>query len=195
MSTYKSLGGPASGIILTNDPTLARRIDAIAYPGLTANFDVAKSAALAITLLDWKQHGREYAAAMAATAHALAGALAQRGVPVFARDRGMTTSHQFAIEAARYGGGQAAAKLLRRANILCSGIGLPIAPVEGDLNGLRLGTPEIVRWGMTPKDMPQLAGFIADTLEHTRPADEIAREVTGFRSRFTTLHFIRDGNG
>jgi glycine hydroxymethyltransferase len=41
MSTYKSLGGPAGGLILTNDAELARRIDKIAFPGLTANFDVA----------------------------------------------------------------------------------------------------------------------------------------------------------
>ena len=42
MSTYKSLGGPPSGLILTNESDLAQRIDKIAYPGLTANFDVAK---------------------------------------------------------------------------------------------------------------------------------------------------------
>ena len=111
MSTYKSLGGPPSGLIVTNDAAVAERLDAIAYPGLTANFDAAKSAALAITLLDWKVHGRAYAAAMAATATALAEALAERGVPVFARDRGITTSHQFAIEAAvrrRPGGRQEA---------------------------------------------------------------------------------------
>ncbi|HSE73176.1 MAG TPA: aminotransferase class I/II-fold pyridoxal phosphate-dependent enzyme, partial [Dongiaceae bacterium] len=68
MSTYKSLGGPASGLIVTNEAEIARRLDAIAYPGLTANFDAAKSAALAMTLLDWKVHGRAYAARMAATA-------------------------------------------------------------------------------------------------------------------------------
>jgi glycine hydroxymethyltransferase len=191
MSTYKSLGGPPSGLIVTNDETLAKRLDAIAFPGLTANFDAAKSASLAITLLDWKQYGREYAATMAATAHALAEALVQRGVPVFARDRGMTSSHQFAIEAARYGGGQAAAKLLRKANILSCGIGLPIEPVAGDTNGLRIGTPEIVRWGMTPGDMRLLAGFVAETLEGARPAEEVGRDVTEFRARFTTLHFVR----
>ena len=57
MSTYKSLGGPPSGLIVTNEPELAKRLDAIAFPGLTANFDAAKSASLAITLLDWKEHG------------------------------------------------------------------------------------------------------------------------------------------
>jgi glycine hydroxymethyltransferase len=191
MSTYKSLGGPPSGLIVTNDAAIAERLDAIAYPGLTANFDAAKSAALAVTLLDWKVHGRAYAAAMAATATALAEALVDCGVPVFARDRGITNSHQFAIEAARYGGGQAAAKRLRQANILTCGIGLPMPQVEGDVNGLRLGTPEIVRWGMTPDDMPELARFIAGALAHDRASRSLAENVTTFRRRFSSLHFIR----
>ncbi|MBA4097668.1 MAG: serine hydroxymethyltransferase [Rhodospirillum sp.] len=191
MSTYKSLGGPPSGLIVTNDAAVAERLDAIAYPGLTANFDAAKSAALAVTLLDWKVHGRAYAAAMAATATALAEALVDRGVPVFARDRGISRSHQFAIEAAPYGGGQAAAKRLRRANILTCGIGLPIAPVDGDVNGLRFGTPEIVRWGMTAGDMPELARFIADALADERASGSLAENVTTFRRRFSSLHFIR----
>jgi glycine hydroxymethyltransferase len=191
MSTYKSLGGPPSGLILTNDQRIARRLDAIAYPGLTANFDAAKSAALAMTLLDWKVHGRAYAAEMAATAKALAEALAARGLPVYARERGITTSHQFAIEAAAYGGGQAAAKTLRQANILTCGIGLPMAPVDGDVNGLRIGTPEIVRWGMRAADMPALAGYIADALTGARALQSIAEDVTRFRRGYSTLHFMR----
>ncbi|WP_282610623.1 serine hydroxymethyltransferase [Pelagibius sp. Alg239-R121] len=191
MSTYKSLGGPAGGLIVTNDAALAERLDAIAFPGLTANFDAAKSAALAISLLDWREHGQAYAAAMVETATALAEALAEKGLPLFSTARGMTTSHQFAIEAARFGGGQAAAKRLRRANILTCGIGLPIEAVTGDMNGLRFGTPEIVRWGMTAKDMPELAGFIARALTEER-AEDVASEVTAFRRGFSKLHFIRD---
>jgi glycine hydroxymethyltransferase len=114
MSTYKSLGGPPSGLVLTNDAGLAERLDKIAFPGLTANFDAAKSASLAMTLLDWKVYGRAYAAEMVATAQALAGALADLGIPVFAAGRGFTASHQFAVEAGRFGGGQRAAKLLRQ---------------------------------------------------------------------------------
>ncbi len=190
MSTYKSLGGPPSGLILTNEPALARRIEAIAYPGLTANFDVAKSAALAIALLDFKRHGKVYAAAMAETAAALATALAARGLPVFAVAQGMTRSHQFALEAARWGSGQQAAKILRRANILSCGIGLPIAPVAGDANGIRLGTPEIVRWGMGPQEMPELADHIARALEAPEAAGSVASDVAAFRRRFTTLRFV-----
>ena len=57
MSTYKSLGGPAGGLLLANDAELAQRIEAIAYPRLTANFDAGLTAALAQTVLDWTVAG------------------------------------------------------------------------------------------------------------------------------------------
>jgi len=190
-STYKSLGGPPSGLLMTNDAELAQRIDAIAYPGLTANFDVAKTASLALALLDWKQYGADYAEEMAATALALAQQLEERGVPVFRTARGITGSHQFAVRAESYGGGHSAAKRLRRANILTSGIGLPIDPVAGDFNGLRMGTPEIVRWGMTVDDMPDLAGLLVDALTF-EDASAVAERVAAFRKKFQTLHFVRN---
>lgn len=191
MSTYKSLGGPPAGLIVTNDTTLAKRFDEIAYPGLTANFDVAKTAALAITLLDWKVHGPDYAKTMAATAQALADNLAAEGLTIYARARGYTTTHQFAVEASRHGGGQTAARRLRRANILSSGIGLPGPSMQSDVNGLRLGTPEIVRRGMGPEDMGELARLIAGALEGDLPPERLANDVTDFRRRFTKLKFVR----
>ncbi|MDN5763921.1 MAG: beta-eliminating lyase-related protein, partial [Microlunatus sp.] len=185
LSTYKSLGGPPGGLILTNEAELAQRIEAIAYPGLTANFDAGKTAALALTLADWQQAGPAYAAAMVSTAQALAAALVERDVPVFAAERGATASHQFAVLAARYGGGQAAARRLREVNLLACGIGLPVAPVTGDTNGLRLGTPEVARLGMTASDMPVLARFIASGLDSAADRAATARQVTEWRSVFT----------
>ena len=127
---------------------------------------------------------------MVATARALAASLVERGVPVFSTGQGITASHQFAIEAAAFGGGQTAAKKLREANILSCGIGLPIAPVEGDMNGLRIGTPEIVRWGMTVDDMPALAALVARGLRGNESSEQVAAEVTAFRQRFRHLHFV-----
>ena len=101
---------------------VAERLEAIAYPGLTANFDAAKSASLAITLLDWKAHGRAYAAEMTAVASALASNLIELAVPVFG---GGTQSHAFAVEAVEWGGGHSAALRLRMANLLTCAIGLP----------------------------------------------------------------------
>jgi glycine hydroxymethyltransferase len=188
MSTYKSLGGPPGGLIVTNDAALAERLDAIAYPGLTANFDAGRIAALAVALIDWKNHGTDYAAAMQATARALADALHRHGLPVYAAARGATTSHQFAVEAARWGGGQAAAKRLAKAGLLACGIGLPIAPVPGDVNGLRLGVPEIVRLGMAPGDMDELGTLIARAL--AGDPVEVAADTAALRRRFRTLHYI-----
>ncbi|HEU5266238.1 MAG TPA: aminotransferase class I/II-fold pyridoxal phosphate-dependent enzyme [Jatrophihabitans sp.] len=190
LSTYKSLGGPPGGLLLAKDAELAQRIEAIAYPGLTANFDAGKTAALAQTMLDWTVAGKAYAATMVDTAGALAELLAKNGVPVYRRTLTATRSHQFAVEAADYGGGQTAAARLRRANLLASGIGLPITPVVGDLNGLRLGTPEAVRLGMTVTDMPTLAAFITRALNDSPEA--VAGDVTAWRKQFRDIHFTTD---
>lgn len=190
MSTYKSLGGPAGGLIVTNDAGIAQSLDRIAFPGMTANFDAGRVAALALTLLDWREHGKAYGAKMIAVAQALARALAAEGLPVFAGDRGATQSHQFAVEAAAFGGGQAAARTLRKAGFLTCGIGLPLPEVAGDLNGLRLGTPEIVRRGVTEAHAPELARLIAAALRSNDPA-ALAPEVAALRRTFTGLHYVR----
>ncbi|MGL5009858.1 MAG: serine hydroxymethyltransferase [Paracoccaceae bacterium] len=190
MSTYKSLGGPAGGLIVTNDAAIAERLDAIAFPGLTANFDAAKSAALAITLLDWRDYGPAYAKAMVDLARALAQELLHLGLPVYGAEQGCTQSHQFAIAAAEFGGGQAASKTLRKAGFLACGIGLPLPEVAGDMNGLRIGTPELVRRGVTPADAPALAALIAEGLRSNDPS-AVAVRTKVLRARFQEMHFIR----
>lgn len=189
MSTYKSLGGPAGGLIVTNDAAIAERLDHIAYPGMTANFDAAKSAALALSLLDWRDYGHAYAQAMVALAQALAKELTAVGLPIFAADKGSTQSHQFAIEAAGLGGGQTASKTLRKAGFLACGIGLPIADVANDLNGLRIGTPELVRRGVTPQHAPALAALIAEALRSNAP-ETLAPRTAALRRTFQGLHYM-----
>ncbi len=186
MSTYKSLGGPAGGLIVSNDAEIAKALDTIAFPGMTANFDAAKTAALAVTMLDWKEFGSAYAHEMIAMSKALAAALDTQGVPVFAGREGFTNSHQFAVLAAQYGGGQAASKLLRKSGLLACGIGLPVEPVQGDMNGLRIGTPELVRWGMTVSDTERLAELIRRGLN----GESVLSEVSGWRAEFDRLHFV-----
>jgi glycine hydroxymethyltransferase len=189
MSTYKSLGGPAGGLIVTNDAEMAERFDAIAFPGMTANFDAAKSAAMAVTMLNWRKHGPAYARKMIDVAHGLAAALKIRGVPVFETAQGATSSHQFAIRAVAYGGGQAASKQLRKAGFLACGIGLPIEGVAGDMNGLRIGTPELVRWGVDVQHVDRMADLIAEALSSNNPS-AMAPRVRDWRGTFDTLHYM-----
>ncbi len=188
MSTYKSLGGPPGGLLVTNDAAMAERVDAIAYPGLTANFDASKTAALALSLLDWLDTGGpRYGQAMIDTAQALAAGLASRGIDLFQTVSGPTLSHQFAVQADNFENGDAhqVAVRLRMANILTSAIGLPT--VSGQ--GIRFGTPEIVRWGLGPQHMDELAGYIISAL--TNDPYTVAPQVSTFRQQFTTLHHIR----
>ena len=186
MSAYKSLAGPPAGLLVTNDAAIAERVDSIAFPGLTANFDAANTAALAVTLADWRACGSDYAADMVATAQRLATELERRGLPVHRSGDGpATVSHAFALRAPD--DGHAAAKRLRRANLLSSAIGLPDDPTAG----LRLGTNETVRWGMDADTMPELADLIAHAwaCDGDEEAADIAAAVTEFRGRFTRLRY------
>ncbi len=184
MSTYKSLAGPAGGLLVTNDEAIASRVDQIAFPGLTANFDAAKTAGLAVTLADWREFGHDHAAAMVETASVLASALDELGVPIATAAGGFTVSHALAIDARSYGGGHECAKRLRLANLLTCAIGLP----SGDGDGLRVGTNELVRWGASATHMAPLAELISRALDAEDPST-VATDVTEFRSQFTNIHF------
>ncbi len=191
MSTYKSLGGPAGGLIVTNDAEIAERLDVIAYPGMTANFDASKSAALARTLLDWREHGQAYAAQMVDVAGLLASALKSNGIPVFETIHGATRSHQLAVPAYEFGGGQVASRHLYRAGLIACGIGIPGPEIPGDMNAIRFGTPELVRWGFGQdrSDIAALGTLIARALRSDAP-EGLAAETAVFRSKFKTLHYV-----
>ena len=182
MSTYKSLGGPAGGIIVSNDAEIAERLDTIAFPGMTANLmlqnrQLSRSQCLIGVILGW------LAAEMIARPRPRQ---CRTGVPVFCGIDGFTQSHQFAVRAEPFGGGQAASKILRNAGFLACGIGLPVPAIEGDLNGLRIGTPELVRWGMKSIHANDLAKLIV----HGLNKELILPEVSRWRKNFDQIHFI-----
>jgi glycine hydroxymethyltransferase len=197
-STYKSFGGPPAGMVLTTEAHLAERLDRIAFPGLTANSDLARQAALGLALLDLLTFGEPYADACIDNAVALADALTDRGVAVFrpaGRGGAATASQHVAVDARPYGGGDAAAKRLEAGNLLCSSIGLPVDgwPV-GDA-GLRFGTQELTRRGMGPDAMERVATLVAAVLVDGADMTSVRREVAALRRSFPTLHFVRHGTG
>lgn len=192
-STYKSFGGPPSGMILTNSPVLAERLDRIAFPGLTANFDLGRTAAMIIAVMDLLEFGPAYAKACIANAQALAAAMDAEGIAVF-RPSGcdqFTSSQHVALSAAPYGGGNAASARIEPANILFTSIGLPLPEVPGDANGIRIGTQEITRWGFTPPDMAMIAALTARVLVKNEAPERVKADVTAFRRQFQDIHFIR----
>jgi glycine hydroxymethyltransferase len=192
-STYKSFGGPPSGMILTNSAELAGRLDRIAYPGLTANFDLSRTAAMCIAVLDLLEFGQAYAAQCIANAQALAKGMAVRGVDVFELPgRGHTASQHVAIRAQRYGGGNHASRRAEAANILFTSIGLPGPQLPGEANAIRIGTQEVTRWGMREADMDEVAALIARILVDGHSPTPVKPDVLRLRERFQELHYIRN---
>jgi glycine hydroxymethyltransferase len=83
-------------------------------------------------------------------------------------------------------GGQAAAQRLREANFPRCAIGLPDRPA---MAGLRFGTPEVVRSGMSDTDMTTIAGLVARALSGNPRA--VAQKTTTLRRRYDTVGFTR----
>ncbi len=166
-STYKSFAGPPGGAIVTDDEALAAAVATAVYPGLTANYDVARLPALLAATLEHEEAAGAYADACIANAAALARALHAAGLPVVGAHRGFTVSHHVAVDARPYGGGRAAALALAEHGLLLSEIGLPRDPA----GGLRFGTQAITRQSFTPGDMPDVAAAVAAVLHGGPPPD------------------------
>ena len=56
------------------------------------------------------------------------------------------------------------------------------------MNGLRIGTPELVRWGVTAKDVPDLAALIVEAL--TGDPRAVAPRTKELRATFDRMHFV-----
>ena len=119
-------------------------------------------------------------------AQALARAAEAEGLPVFAAPRA-TESHQFALDARPFGGGQAMARRLERAGFLACGIGLPLPDLPGDMNGLRIGTPELARRGVEAADAPAIMALFARALRDD--PDAVAPETRALRARFAEMRY------
>ena len=75
--------------------------------------------------------------------------------------KGFTNSLDVALPAATYGGGDTASKPLEKTNLFTSKIGLPLPPVPGYFNVIRLGTQEINVRECTQKIWKRLPTFFA----------------------------------
>jgi glycine hydroxymethyltransferase len=174
-STYKSFGGPAGGAIVSNDAALMERVTTAVYPGLLANYDIARLLPLGVAAVEHLEWAGTYADACIGTAQRLAVALIDEGCVVIG---GGTASHHVAVDARPHGGGTAAALRLAEANILLSEIGCPTA--EHDPAGaIRIGTQTVVRQGV--EDMATVARLIADGLFERRELAAIRADVRRLR--------------
>ncbi|HEV3355721.1 MAG TPA: serine hydroxymethyltransferase [Pseudonocardiaceae bacterium] len=162
-STYKQLGGPRGGLILSgrDHATLASRLDRGVFPRVQGTPNAAAIAGKARALhLAGTAEFRAWARLIVADAQALAGALAARGHRIMT---GGTDNHMVLVDVDAAGlTGVVAEKALRECGILANR-----NRISGDTkpatvgSGLRFGTNILAQRGLTPAQVRRI-GQLAD---------------------------------
>jgi glycine hydroxymethyltransferase len=171
-TTHKSMRGPRSGIILTNDEALAKKMNSAVFPGLQGGPLVHVIAAKAVAFAEALQpEFKAYAHQIAANAKALAASLADAGVAVVS---GGTDNHLMLIDLrSRNTTGKAAEKALDRAYITCNKNSVPFDTASPFVtSGLRLGTPAGTTRGFREAEFRLIGQWIAEVVEGLRKNGE-----------------------
>jgi glycine hydroxymethyltransferase len=171
-TTHKSLRGPRSGIILTNDEALAKKFNSAIFPGLQGGPLVHVIAAKAVCFADaMKPEFKSYAASVVENAKALASSLQEQGLDIVS---GGTDNHSMLVDLRpKEAKGKHAEHALDRASITCNKNGIPFDPEKPFVtSGLRLGTPAGTTRGFGPAEFRQIGRMIADVVEGLRKNGE-----------------------
>jgi glycine hydroxymethyltransferase len=190
VSTHKSMGGPVGGLVLMNDPVIAKRILQGTFPAFMQTRDLNKYASQAIALTEAVEFGAPLARQMVANAQALANALHADGIPALAEQRGYTQTHQLFLKM-----GSAAHQFEERchaANILLSDCALSGDISRNQRYGARLATHELTRRGMVEKDMRTVASLIVRAASNIDASTEVAKDVGILASTHPRVAFSFD---
>jgi glycine hydroxymethyltransferase len=100
---------------------------------------------------------------------------------VLAPERDFSESHMVLV---RVGDGAKVMRDLERANIIVSTCHMPEDDLSGPDSGLRIGTGELTRRGMSEKQMEMVANIIAEVLKHPDASGELRSLVVDLTSQF-----------
>jgi len=167
-TTHKSLRGPRSGIILTDDEALAKKLNSAVFPGMQGGPLVHVIAAKAVAFGEaLRPEFKAYAHQIVANARALAASVAQAGLAVVS---GGTDNHLMLVDLRpKAATGKAAEKALDRAFITCNKNSVPFDTASPFVtSGLRLGTPAGTTRGFREAEFTQIGQWIAEVVEGIR---------------------------
>ncbi|PAB59236.1 aminotransferase class I/II-fold pyridoxal phosphate-dependent enzyme [Anaeromicrobium sediminis] len=181
-STHKSFPGPQGGFIVSNNKEVMKRIGEALAPALVTSHHIFRLPAFAASILEMKEHGKEYASQVVKNSKALAHALAEYGFNVMGSNRDYTETHLLLVNLDGIVD-EAPGKILERGNILVSD------DFSGSAPEIRVGTPEITRRGMKEKDMKDIATLIKRALIDKEPIEVIAKEVSVLSRKFPSIEY------
>jgi glycine hydroxymethyltransferase len=164
-TTHKSLRGPRSGVILTNDEALAKKFNTAVFPGLQGGPLMHVIAAKAVAFGDaLRPEFKAYAHQVVANARALAASLADAGLSIVS---GGTDNHLMLVDlSAKDVTGKAAEKGLGRAFLTCNKNGVPFDKRSPFVtSGIRLGAPAGTTRGFREDEFRQIGQLIAQVVD------------------------------
>ncbi len=173
-STHKSFFGPQGGIMLGKS-TVEDKVRSLQTPGIVDNAHWNRIAALAWALDELRRKGAKYAEQVIENAKALAKALHEKGVPVKCPEYGFTQSHQVILDIRDEKEVNHFTEALEQANIITD-------------RGIRLGTNEMTRRGMKPREMERIADMIA-TVHRDGDLARVRRMATRLRKEFNSIQY------
>lgn len=159
-TTHKTLRGPRSGLILSNDLELGARIDKMIFPGTQGGPLEHVIAGKAVAFWEALQPSfGQYSAQVIANARLLAQEFVQLGYRVVS---GGTDNHLLVIDLRPQGlKGNKVSNLLDKVGITVSKSTVPFDPEKPWVtSGIRLGTPALTTRGFGAAEMPLVAQFI-----------------------------------
>jgi len=164
-TTHKSLRGPRSGVILTNDEVLAKKFNMAVFPGLQGGPMMHTIAAKAIAFGEaLRPEFKAYAHQVVANARALADSLQEQGIAIVS---GGTDNHLMLADlTVKDVTGKAAEKGLDRAWLTCNKNGVPFDKRSPFVtSGIRLGTPAATTRGFREEEFRVVGQLIAEVVE------------------------------
>ncbi|MFA7596545.1 MAG: serine hydroxymethyltransferase [Novosphingobium sp.] len=164
-TTHKSLRGPRSGIILTNEEDLAKKFNSAVFPGLQGGPLVHVIAAKAVAFGEaLRPEFKTYATRVVENARALAASLQDAGLAIVS---GGTDNHLMLVDlTAKDVTGKAAEKGLDRAWLTCNKNGIPFDTRSPFVtSGVRLGTPAGTTRGFGPEEFRTVGKLIAEVVD------------------------------
>lgn len=164
-TTHKTLRGPRGGLILSNDPDIAKKIDSAIFPGIQGGPLMHVIAAKAVAFGEALQpEFKSYASKVVANAKSLAEALLAGGLDLVT---GGTDTHLLLVDLRRKGvKGNAAESALERASITCNKNGIPFDDEKPAVtSGIRLGSPACTTRGFGTEEFAEVGELIVQVVD------------------------------
>lgn len=190
-TTHKTLRGPRGGLILTNDATIAKKVNSYVFPGIQGGPLMHVIAAKAVAFKEALQpEFKEYAKQVIANCKALAEELKSLGYQLVS---GGTDNHLVLVDIFGSVGltGKQAENILYSVNITCNKNAIPNDTQKPTItSGIRLGTAAITTRGFTEEQCRMVAHWIDRALRNYQKEEvlsQIKQEVLQLMENYPYL--------